>query len=89
MKYKSPARLHSETLGAIIAGTEASANVLVTATFYLLSNPTCCERLKSELREAWPSKGRPDIKNLLQLPYLVSRFGKPHSNESLTSARRA
>jgi cytochrome P450 len=72
MKYKSPARLHSEVLGAIIAGTEATANVLVTATFHLLSNPTCCERLKAELREAWPSKGNPDIKNLLQLPYLVS-----------------
>lgn len=77
MKYKSRARLHSETLGAIIAGTEATANVLVTATFYLLSNPTCCEKLKTELREAWPSRGNPDIKSLLQLPYLVRR--SPHT----------
>jgi len=71
MRYKSPARLHTETLGAVIAGTEATANVLVTATFYLLSNPACCERLKAELRDTWPNEGRPDIKNLLQLHYLV------------------
>ena len=72
-KYKTSDRLHTETLGAIIAGTEATANVLVTATFYLLSNPACCERLKAELREAWPGEGDPDMKDLLQLPYLVRR----------------
>ena len=72
IKYKSPARLHTETLGAILAGTEATANVLVTATFYLLSNPACCERLKAEVREAWPIQGNLDINDLLQLPYLVS-----------------
>ena len=75
MRYKSPARLHTETLGAVIAGTEATANVLVTATFHLLSNPVCCERLKAELRDAWPNEGSPGIQNLLQLPYLVRRSG--------------
>lgn len=70
MKYKRAPRLRSEVLGAIIAGTEATANVLITVTFYLLCNPSYCEKLKVELQGAWGA-GSPRIKDLLQLPYLV------------------
>ena len=71
-KYKTASRLHTEVLGAIIAGTEGTANVLVTATFFLLCNPACCDRLQSELRNIWPENGHPDVADLLELPYLVS-----------------
>ena len=88
MKYKSPDCLYTKTLGTIIAGTEAIVNVLVTVMFYLLSNPICYKRLKAELREAWPSQGNPEIKDLLQLPYLVSTLGISESNVILIGNRR-
>ncbi|KFZ23365.1 hypothetical protein V502_02159 [Pseudogymnoascus sp. VKM F-4520 (FW-2644)] len=71
---KSPQRLHTEVLGAIIAGTEGTANVLITATFYLLSNPECCRRLQAELRDGWPRSGQPSLKQLLEFPYLVRYY---------------
>jgi cytochrome P450 len=71
---KSPQRLHTEVLGAIIAGTEGTANVLITATFYLLSNPKCRQKLQTELRKGWPRSGHPSLKQLLKFPYLVRYY---------------
>ena len=81
-KFKRPSRVHSETLGAIIAGTEATANVLVTAFFNLLSNPDCLEKLQQEVDGAWPETTGPDMKALLQLPYLVRFKAPPESRHT-------
>ena len=57
----------------MFGGGDTTANVIMYGTFYLLKHPVLAERLKKELREAWPDLERqPSLKDLENLPYMVS-----------------
>jgi cytochrome P450 len=77
-QQKGSHRLHTEILGGIIAGTEGTANVLVTATFHLLCNTQYSSRLQSELNSIWPMNGYPDFEVLFKLPCLVMYLPNSH-----------
>ncbi|KAL9003590.1 MAG: hypothetical protein Q9188_003556 [Gyalolechia gomerana] len=66
MVEKSPARLHSEGTMLILAGTESTAKVLTTTTYYLLANPPILSRLRAELSTSTPHTAS----TLQRLPYL-------------------
>jgi len=64
----SPSKIEYEAIGNMVAGTEASANVLLTISYFLVLHPTARERLYEELR---PDPDLPDFKKLTTLPFLV------------------
>lgn len=71
-----------DTLGVVLAGTEATANVLITVMYYLLSRPERLERLQMELRKQLPTDSRMvEFQQLKRLRYLVSALSivKPRS----------
>lgn len=56
------------------AGTDTTAHTLTTATWQLINNPQCAERLRKELQEAIPKAQSDKLvsSNVLEnLPYLV------------------
>jgi hypothetical protein len=78
---KTKHSLLPDTLGVVLAGTEATANVLITVMYYLLSRPESLERLQMELRKELPTDHhRIEFQQLKRLPYLVSALSvaKPH-----------
>ncbi|THU89354.1 cytochrome P450 [Dendrothele bispora CBS 962.96] len=55
------------------AGSDTVANGSSTGTFYALNNSAIADRLKEELRQAWPDEDvAPDLTVLEQLPYLTA-----------------
>jgi len=57
----------------MLAGTDAPSQTCAITIFHLLNNPSTYRRLKSELLAAIPdSKEIPTLRELEQIPYLVS-----------------
>lgn len=71
----SRASLIEEAIALLIAGTDTTGTTMTIGTYQLLRNPETCQRLKAELKEAWPNlEDRPRTEVLEKLPYLVSVF---------------
>lgn len=70
---KTVPRLGSEAQQMIGAGVETVAWALTTTVFYLLNNPSCCQKLRNELQEAISDPARiPNSVVLERLPYLAA-----------------
>lgn len=70
---KLPFRMAEEGVVVIAAGSETVARTLNTATFHLLDTLRAGKALQAELMAAIPDPHNvPTIKELEQLPYLVS-----------------
>ena len=54
----------------LVAGTETSATLLTGATYYLTKNPQTLDRLKDEVRGAFPNAEDMSIEATARLPYL-------------------
>ncbi|EED11797.1 benzoate 4-monooxygenase cytochrome P450, putative [Talaromyces stipitatus ATCC 10500] len=68
---KKRSSLLPDTLGVVLAGTEATANVLDTIMYYLLKDKEKLERLQTELWETLPGNSENvDFQQLKDLPYL-------------------
>uniref|UniRef100_A0A093UXV6 Trichodiene oxygenase n=1 Tax=Talaromyces marneffei PM1 TaxID=1077442 RepID=A0A093UXV6_TALMA len=68
---KTKHSLLPDTLGVVLAGTEATANVLITVMYYLLSRPESLQRLQTELRKQLPTDHHTiEFQQLKRLPYL-------------------
>ena len=71
---KRAERIGEEGFVIIAAGSETTGRTLTAATYYLLSSPEACVKLKDELKHAMPDETKvPRLKELEQLPRLVSR----------------
>jgi len=64
---KSLARLRSEGIMLMLAGTDATAKVLVTTHYHLLANPPMLDRVRVELSSLTPSTR--SAAHLQRLPY--------------------
>ena len=70
---KSAKRMGEEAFVIIAAGGETTGRTLTAATYFLLSDPEACAKLKAELKQAIPDEEKmPKLKELEQLPWLVS-----------------
>jgi len=64
--------LYAEAMLMVGAGTDTTAGTLTVGTWHAMKNPSIATRLRSELQEAFPSKGNEtEISRLESLPYLV------------------
>lgn len=54
---------------SIIAGSETTATILSGATFLLLKNPACLEKLKQEVRSTFKSEDEITFTSVDRLPY--------------------
>lgn len=57
----------------LVAGSETTATLLSGAIFYLLQNPNCMDRLKHEVREAFPKAEDITMRSVTssgKLPYM-------------------
>ena len=68
---------YQELLGTcrvfLVAGSETTATLLSGAIFYLLQNPSCMDRLKREVREAFPNAEDITMRSVTssgKLPYM-------------------
>jgi cytochrome P450 len=69
---KSADRLAQEAFAVIVAGGEASARALSTASFHIAANKNVLSRLRMELEAAFPDPNQSlDLKTLEKLPWLV------------------
>jgi len=69
----SRASLLEEAIALVIAGTDTTGATMTIGTYQLLRNPEMCQRLKAEIKQAWPNiADRPRSEALEKLPYLVS-----------------
>lgn len=69
----SRASLLEEAIALVIAGTDTTGATMTIGTYHLLRNPEKYQRLKAELKGAWPNiSDRPRCEALEKLPYLVS-----------------
>lgn len=67
--------LRDEALLLVFAGTDTSSNVLTLGIMHILSKPVIHQRLRAEIREAWPSLDvKPRLEDVERLPYLVRRL---------------
>ncbi|KAG9186431.1 hypothetical protein G6011_09539 [Alternaria panax] len=65
--------LIEEAIALLIAGTDTTGTTITIGTYRLLRDPKKCQRLKAELRQAWPNlEDRPSSKILEKLPYLTA-----------------
>jgi hypothetical protein len=65
--------MFQEALALLIAGSDTVGNTTSVGVFHVLHNKPVLERLKAELRAAWPDPETPfDYTRLEKLPYLVS-----------------
>lgn len=72
-EVKQMSSLLPDTLGIVLAGTEATANVLVAIMYHLLQNPEKLARLQAELCEKLPGDiNEIEFQKLKGLRYLVS-----------------
>jgi cytochrome P450 len=63
--------LYEEAQALMFGGADTVGNTLMVGTHRLLKHPETMEKLKEELRGAWPELGRePKVKELEKLPYL-------------------
>ena len=62
--------LHVNLQTLMVAGTETSAALLSSVTYYLLRNPEAMRRLHEEVRSAFPTAADINQTALKQLPYL-------------------
>nr|AJP77023.1 inducible nitric oxide synthase-like protein [Inonotus obliquus] len=73
---KTEAQLSEENivynlLTFLIAGHETTSGMLTFATYYLLKNPSCLQKLREELDEVLGSED-PSLEDLGKLPYLTA-----------------
>lgn len=67
----SAGSLYEETQALMFAGADTTGNTLMLGTFHLLKSPELYQKLKEELRSAWPDLAeQPPLRELEQLPYL-------------------
>lgn len=66
----TPPELHVNLQTLMVAGTETSAALLSSVTYFLLRSPEAMETLQQELRTAFPTSGDISQNALKQLPYL-------------------
>jgi cytochrome P450 len=65
-------RLAQEAFAVIVAGGEASARTLSTASFHIAANKDVLSRLRLELEEAFPDPNKElNLNTLEKLPWLV------------------
>jgi cytochrome P450 len=72
-KLPSAKVLFDETQSLMFAGGDTTGNTLMLSTFYLLQDRAAMERLKNELKAAWPDldfERAPTLRELEKLPYL-------------------
>lgn len=71
-KVPDPGSLYEEAQALMFGGADTVGNTLMLGAFHLLQNPDKTEKLKEELRTAWPDlHGRePKLRELEGLPYL-------------------
>lgn len=75
----SRASLLEEAIALVIAGTDTTGATMTIGTYQLLRNPEKYQRLKTELKEAWPNlSDRPRCEVIEKLPYLVRNTTKRH-----------
>ncbi|KAI1247304.1 hypothetical protein MGN70_011192 [Eutypa lata] len=69
----SRASLLEEAIALVIAGTDTTGATMTIGTYHLLRNPEKYQRLKAELKGAWPNiSDRPRCEALEKLPYLTA-----------------
>ena len=61
--------IHQNAANFVGAGSETTANLLCAATYLLLTHPTCLEKTRSELREAFRTKEDINTLTLMKLSY--------------------
>ena len=66
----TPSELHVNLQTLMVAGTETSAALLASVTYYLLRNPKAMQRLQEEVRSAFPTAADINQTALKQMPYL-------------------
>lgn len=64
--------LYEEGQALIFGGADTVGNTLMVGTYHLLQQPEALQKLKKELKDAWPSVNgaEPTVKDLESLPYL-------------------
>lgn len=68
---KTTARLSDEAAGVVGAGIQTTKWALVVTFFHIIDNPQVLQRLRQELRSAFPdSRNTPSLSELESLPYL-------------------
>ncbi|KAK9311440.1 cytochrome P450 [Lipomyces starkeyi] len=65
-------RLYEEGQALMFAGTDTVGNTLMVGFFHILDQPALQERLREEIRQAWPELSQPpDVQTLEKLPLLT------------------
>lgn len=66
--------VYEESQALLFAGGDTAGNTLMVGTFFLLQNPNALQRVKEELKSAWPSLEQPGpkVRELESLPYLTA-----------------
>jgi len=65
--------LYEEAQALMLGGGDTAGNTLMLGTFYILDNEAVYQRLKKELRTAWPVLAKtPRYEELERLPYLTA-----------------
>jgi len=71
--------LYEESQALMFGGADTIGTTLMHGTFCILRSPEVYERLKAELKQAWPDfEKAPALAELEQLPYLVHVFPGIH-----------
>jgi len=69
----SPGSLYEEAQALMFGGADTTANALMLGTFHLLRRPNLVEKLKVELKNAWPVlDSPPKLEDLEKLPFLTA-----------------
>lgn len=70
-----PGELFEEAQALMFGGADTTGTTLMHGCFFLLRKPEILQRLRNELKEAWPALHQvPTWADLEKLPYLVSTF---------------
>lgn len=70
---KTTIRLSDEAAGVVGAGIETTKWALVVTFFHVIDNPPVLQRLRQELKSAFPdSRSIPSFSELESLPYLMA-----------------
>ena len=72
-REKTTARLSDEAAGVVGAGIETTKWAAVVTFFHIIDNPAVLQRLRRDLKTAFPDPGKiPSLSELEDVPYLMA-----------------
>ena len=71
-KEMTQAEMEQNALTLVVAGSETTASLLSGTMYHLLRSPPILERVKNEVRSAFPSEHDIDCNSVNNLPYMIA-----------------